>query len=187
MKITGLRVVLRDERRIGDDDDFFRWLNLAEWNYYDEPDQPFKPISRAAFEKLLAERQRRVRAPGSDSHTWQIDTVEGRHIGWINYYQLDERAGRAYVGLDLPEEETWGQGYGTEALSLLIDYLFGEKGLQEVRAATWTGNKRMRRCAEKCGFQEVARLPHRAQFSVRGEPLERIEFAISRSKWRDSS
>jgi RimJ/RimL family protein N-acetyltransferase len=187
MKISGLRVILRDEPRTGDDGDFFRWMNMAEWNYYDEPDKPFKPISRAAFAKLLAERRRRAKTSGPDSHTWQINTVAGRHIGWVNYYQLDEQAGRAYVGLDLPEEETWNQGYGTEALSLLIDYLFGEMGLQEVRAATWTGHKRMRRCAEKCGFQEIARRPHRAQFSVRGEPLERMEFAISRSKWRDSS
>jgi hypothetical protein len=26
-------------------------------------------------------------------------------------------------------------------------------------------------------------MPHRAEFSVRGEPLERIEFSISREDW----
>jgi RimJ/RimL family protein N-acetyltransferase len=62
-------------------------------------------------------------------------------------------------------------------------------GLEEVRAATWTGNKRMMRCAEKCGFKEVARAPYDTEHSVRGEPLERIEFSISREEWlvlRDS-
>jgi hypothetical protein len=38
MKITGRRIVLRDDPRPGDSEDLFRWLNLAEWNYYDEPD-----------------------------------------------------------------------------------------------------------------------------------------------------
>jgi RimJ/RimL family protein N-acetyltransferase len=55
--------------------------------------------------------------------------------------------------------------------------------LEEVRTATWTGSKRMIRCAEKSGFKEIERMPHRAEYSVRGEPLERIEFSISRAEW----
>ena len=180
MKILGTRIVLRDGRRDTDDEDLFCWLNMEEWNYYDEPDKAFKGISREEFEKLLEERRRHSGKPSSNSHSWQIDTAEGQHIGWVNYYHLDEQAKRAYVGICLPEEKTWGKGYGTEALNLLIDYLFGEMDLEEIRAATWTGNKRMVRCAEKCGFREVARTPYEAEFSVRGEPLERIEFSISR-------
>jgi len=179
MRMTGTRVVLRDERRDSDDEDLFRWLNLEEWNYYDEPDQPFTGMSREEFNKQLEEQRRRPRNPSADRHTWQIDTAEGRHIGWINYYHLDEQAKRAYVGICQPEEEVWGKGYGTEAVRLLVDHLCDEMGLQEIRAATWTGNKRMIRCAEKCGFTEVTRQPHRAEYSVRGEPLERIEFAIT--------
>jgi RimJ/RimL family protein N-acetyltransferase len=87
------------------------------------------------------------------------------------------------VGICLPEEETWGKGYGTEAVRLLVDHLFDEMELQEIRTATWTGNKRMVRCAEKTGFAVAARMPHRAEFSVRGEPLQRIEFSISREDW----
>ncbi len=48
-----------------------------------------------------------------------------------------------------------------------------------IRTATWTGNKRMIRCVEKCGFAETARQPHRPEYSVRGERLERIAFAIT--------
>ena len=142
------------------------------------------------MERRLEERRRRPGKPSPDSHGWQIDTREGQHIGWVNYYHLDEQAKRAYAGICLPEEEMWGKGYGAEAVSLLVDHLFGEMGLKEVRTATWTGNKRMVRCAEKCGFREVARTPYEAEYSVRGEPLERIEFSISRREWlvlRDSS
>ena len=179
MKILGKHIVLRDEKRETDDEDLFRWLNLEEWSYYDEPDVPFAGLSREDFKKRLDERRRCHRAPSP----WQIDTTEGRHIGWVNYYHLDEQAKRVYVGICLPEEKTWGRGYGTEALNLLIDYLFDEMDLEDVRAATWTGNKRMVRCAEKCGFREVRRTPYSAEYSVRGEPLERIEFSISREVW----
>ncbi len=30
MRIRGTRIVLRDERREGDAEDFFRWLNMEE-------------------------------------------------------------------------------------------------------------------------------------------------------------
>lgn len=189
MRILGKRVVLRDERRDTDDEDLFRWLNLEEWNYYDEPDKPFKGISREESQKRLEDRRRRSGKPSPNSHTWQIDTVEGQHIGWVNYYHLDEQAKWAYVGICLPEEEMWGKGYGPEAVSLLVGHLLGEMELEEVRTATWTGNRRMVRCAEKCGFKEVTRTPYEAEYSVRGEALERIEFSISRREWlvlRDS-
>jgi len=183
VKIRGTHIVLRDVRRDTDDEDLFRWLNLEEWNYYDEPDVPFAGLSREEFEKRLEERRRRPGEPSPNSHSWQIDTGEGQHIGWVNFYHLDEQAKRVFVGICLPEEETWGRGYGTEALNLLIDYLFDEMDLEDVRAATWTGNKRMVRCAEKCGFREVARTPYQVEYSVRGEPLERIEFSISHEEW----
>lgn len=175
--------MLRDENRGTDDEDLFRWLNLEEWNYYDEPDKPFKGIIRKEFEKRLKERCRHLGEPSPNSHNWQIDTVEDLHIGWVNYYNLDDQSKRAYVGICLPEESMWGIGYGTEAISPLVNHLFVELELKEVRTATWMGNKRMIRCAEKSGFKEKVRMPHHSEYSIRGEPLERIEFLISRKEW----
>ena len=124
MRLPETRIVLRDERRDADDEDLFRWLNLEEWNYYDEPDRPFRGMSRGEFERQVEQRRCWSREPSSNSHRWQIDTAEGRHIGWVNYYHLDEQAKRAYVGICLPEEDVWGKGYGTEAVRLLVDHLF---------------------------------------------------------------
>lgn len=179
MEVAGRRIVLRDDERPGDADDLFRWLNLEEWNYYDEPDSPFVPVSREEFE----ERRSRPKKPVSGAHTWQVDTLAGRHRGWVNYYRLDEAQGYALVGVDLPEPETWGQGYATEALCLLIDYLFREMALAEVRTQTWTGNGRMRRVAAKCGFRVTGYSAHRVPVSVRGEPLEFVHYVLVRSEW----
>ena len=145
MRIIGTHLLLRNEKRDTDDEVLFRWLNLEEWNYYDEPDRPFKNITRAEFENLLEERRRRAGKPSHHSANWQIDT--------------------------------------TEALRLLIDHMFREMELDEILAATWTGNRRMISCAETCGFREVRRSPYEAAYSVRGEPLERMEFSISRREW----
>ena len=179
MRIEGKQVVLRDEPRDGDSEDLFRWLNLEEWNYYDEPDKPFEPVTREEFEI----RRNHPRQPIASAHTWQVDTLGGRHIGWVNYYHLNDREGHALVGIALPEPQEWGKGYGTEVVCLVSDYLFRQMGLAEVRTETWTGNNRMMRVAEKCGFRSTGLSPHRAALSVRGEPLEFIHFSISRTEW----
>ncbi len=82
MQISGRQVILRDERHEADDEDLFRWLNLEEWQYYDDPDEPFEPMSREQYEAWL----RKPRPASTGGHGRRaIDTPEGRHIGWVNY------------------------------------------------------------------------------------------------------
>ena len=100
----------------------------------------------------------------------------------MKYYNLDEEACSAHAGICLPEEDTWGRRYSSETSWLLVEHLLGEMGLGEVGVATWTGNRRMVACALKCGFHEIGRMPHRSSSSVRGEPLERVEFSLSQSE-----
>jgi RimJ/RimL family protein N-acetyltransferase len=100
----------------------------------------------------------------------------------MKYYNLDEEACSAYAGICLPEEDTWGRRYSSETSWLLVEHLLGEMGLGEVGVATWMGNRRMVACALKCGFHEIGRMPHRTSSSVRGEPLERVEFSLSQSE-----
>lgn len=182
MKIKGQRLILRDDHRDSDDDDFFRWMNLEEWKYYDEPDQPFQPISREEFDKRIKKKSKGS-SSSSNSEGWHIDTVEGQHIGWVNYYNWDQEEKSAFIGICIPEEENWGKGYGTEAVSLFLNFLFDSLGLNTIRTATWTGNKRMVHCAQKAGFTNQKIMPHRSSISVRGEPLERIEFSLSSAEW----
>ena len=183
------RVILREGPRDSDSDDFFRWFNLEEWKYYDQPDRPFKPISREKFDemaevnreradKLAAERSR----PSPGRH---IDTVDGQHIGWVNCYDWDDEGKSVFIGICIPDEENWGKGYGTEAGSLFLNLLFDSYGLDTIRTATWTGNVRMVRCAQKAGFRNHQRMPHRNSTSIRGEPLERIEFSLSSDEWAE--
>jgi len=179
MRITGTHILLRDERRDSDAEDSFRWFNLEEWNYYDEPDAPFEPVSRTQFDAWQAQ----PRAANPECPRAQIDTLEGQHIGWVTSYQHDRQAGSIFVGIDLPEPGCWGKGCGSEALRLWVGYLFDTFPLDAVHLKTWTGNQRMMRVALKCGFREMGRSPHRAPISVRGEPLEFAEYAISRAEW----
>jgi RimJ/RimL family protein N-acetyltransferase len=187
MKIKGQRVILRDDPRDSDSDDFFRWFNMEEWKYYDQPDQPFQPVSREEFDERAKnnreESDKRNKKKSRPSPGWHIDTVDGQHIGWVDYYNWDQEEKSVFIGICIPEEENWGKGYGTEAVSLFLNFLFDSFGLKTIRAATWTGNKRMVRCAQKAGFTNQKIMPHRSPISVRGEPLKRIEFSLSSAEW----
>ena len=57
MRIIGERIVLRDEPQETDNRDFFRWRNLEEWEYYDEPwTPPRDPISWEEWERRRLEQ-----------------------------------------------------------------------------------------------------------------------------------
>ena len=193
MKITGQRVMLHDQPRDSSSADYFKWFNLEEWQYYDQPDHPFHPISRQEFDKRAQKNREDIdqrnqhQSKGSTSPrpstTFHIDTVNGQHLGWVNCYQWDHEEKSVFIGICIPEEAYWGKGYGTEAVSLFLKHLFDSFDLNTIRAATWTGNKRMVRCAQKAGFTNPEIMPHRASISVRGEPLERIEFSLSKAEW----
>jgi RimJ/RimL family protein N-acetyltransferase len=186
MKIKGQRVILTDEHR-DSSDDFFKWFNLEEWQYYDDPDQPFQPISREEFDQRAKRNQEgydeRLKDKSRPNPGYAIDTVDGQHIGWITIYKWDQEEKSTYIGISIPEEENWGKGYGTEAVRLFLNFLFDSFGLTTIRTATWTGNKRMVRCAQKAGFINQKTMPHPSSISVRGEPLERIEFSLSSAEW----
>ena len=56
-------------------------------------------------------------------------------------------------------------------------------GLAEIRTGTWTGNVRIVRVAQKCGFTETGRHPHEARVTVRGEPVVMVGSALRRADW----
>jgi len=187
MEIKGQLIMLSDDPHDPEGDTFFRWLNLEEWKYYDEPDKAFQPISREEFDKIAKKNEEGHKKNKEDRSRpipgFHIDTVDGQHIGWVSTYKWDPDGKSVFAGISIPEEEHWGKGYGTEAFTLFLNYLFDSSDLVEIRTATWTGNERMVRCAQKSGFTTYQLMPHRSKTSIRGEPLERIEFTLTRQEW----
>ena len=190
MKIIGQRIILSDDTQDPEGDTFFRWFNLEEWQYYDRPDQAFQPISRDDFDQNAKKKEEGYNKSKQDKSRpcpgLHINTGDGQHIGWVSTYNWDPEGKSIFIGIIIPEEEHWGKGYGTEAVRLFLNYLFDSSDLNTIHTATWTGNERMVRCAGKAGFTEHKIMPHRSPISVRGEPLERIEFSLSRAEWSKS-
>lgn len=80
-----------------------------------------------------------------------------RPIGVCGLFGISDE-GTAEVGILLGEKETWGQGYGPEALRLLLDYAYRDLGLRQISLCVHTTNARAIRAYEKVGFAAERRL-----------------------------
>ncbi|MED3645919.1 GNAT family N-acetyltransferase [Halalkalibacterium halodurans] len=93
---------------------------------------------------------------------------EGNPIGYIQYYQLDEKTKRDFgytneliFGMDqfIGEAGYWNKGIGSLLVSSMVHYLLKEKPAGRVIMDPQIRNKRALRCYEKCGFNKVRILP----------------------------
>ncbi|MFF2019022.1 GNAT family N-acetyltransferase [Paenibacillus sp. NPDC058177] len=88
-----------------------------------------------------------------ESKRWSIVLPGGQLIGscGFNYWQFDG-AYRGEIGCELAPA-FWGQGYMTEALKLLLDYGFGQMGLNRIEALCHPVNTRAARLMSSLGFE----------------------------------
>ena len=83
---------------------------------------------------------------------------ENEHpIGLCGLFGISDD-GTAEVGIVLGERDTWGQGYGPEALRLLLDHAYGDLALSQVSLCAHAANTRAIRAYEKVGFAVEQRL-----------------------------
>ena len=81
---------------------------------------------------------------------WLI-TVGGAVIGDCGTHGPVDEAERVEIGYGLAAPSR-GQGYGSEAVLAVTDWLLSQPGVSQVRAHTLTSNMPSRRVLEKAGF-----------------------------------
>jgi len=106
-------------------------------------------------------------------------------IGTVTYYWEHQPSLWLEVGIVIYRPEFWSGGYGMEALTLWIDYLFDSMPLVRVGLTTWSGNTRMIRVAEKLGMQMEARIRKVRRYD--GEFYDSIRMGILREEWAQRS
>jgi RimJ/RimL family protein N-acetyltransferase len=82
---------------------------------------------------------------------------ELRPIGMMNIRDFTNPHGTAEFGITIGNPGERGQGYGTEATRLLLDYAFTVLGVHNVWLDTPAYNVAAIRAYEKAGFREIGR------------------------------
>lgn len=84
-------------------------------------------------------------------YIWAIDDQFGRLIGRVSLREVDEARGVARLGISLGAPYV-GQGLGSEAMQLFLDYYFGSLGFLTMLLDVAACNLRAVRCYERLGF-----------------------------------
>ncbi|MDA8234625.1 MAG: GNAT family protein [Clostridia bacterium] len=83
-----------------------------------------------------------------------ITTKENLPIGLIVLDNIDKNNKKASLGMLIGEKQYWNQGYGTDALVALLDYMFIKLDFNRVSLEVFDYNLRAKRAYEKIGFKE---------------------------------
>jgi RimJ/RimL family protein N-acetyltransferase len=81
-----------------------------------------------------------------------IGNVYLTHLDWIN------RSAEAHIFIG--DKDEWGKGYASEALFLMLQFGFLERGLERIYAYILETNIQSQKLFQKCGFQEEGMLRH---------------------------
>jgi RimJ/RimL family protein N-acetyltransferase len=71
---------------------------------------------------------------------------------------VDWKNRSAVLGIVLGEKKHWGNGFGTDAVRLILGFAFRELNLHRVELDVYDYNVRAIRCYEKAGFRREGTL-----------------------------
>ena len=110
-----------------------------------------------------------------------IQKKNGTRIGII-YHLINQPNGTMEISYFFVPSER-GKGYGTEAVQLMVDYLFLSKNIVRIQATTNVGNKASQRVLEKAGFRIEGTM--RKLHFVRGVWTDSYLHSILREEWKE--
>ncbi len=115
----------------------------------------------------------------ANSPWWAIcrRNQQNRHIGNIKLGPIHPMHRRADISLFIGDRSSWGQGFATEAITLVRDWGFQELNLRKLRAGLYAANHGSRRAFEKCGFQLEGTLRQEA-LSAEGGRTDVLRFGL---------
>lgn len=90
-------------------------------------------------------------APNGDNYRWVIETLDGRAVGSINTHTCHPEDGYFEYGISIARDE-WTRGYASEAITIVLRYMFNERRYQKVNAIVFAFNDRSRKLHEMLGF-----------------------------------
>jgi [ribosomal protein S5]-alanine N-acetyltransferase len=149
--LEGERVQLCPIRR-GDAGLYMRWFNDHQVARYLGIHQP---LSREQIENGLEERRSKKVDEEVMLGIWLKDPL--RLIGNIGIHDINPRDRHGELGIFIGDSDRWNQGYGTEAIHLLLGYAFDTLNLRKVWLDVRAHNERGLAAYQKIGFEEVAR------------------------------
>jgi len=153
------------------------WLNDVKFagDYQNFPEQ----ISRVQLEKRILEHKL--------YQTEWVDFItekkDGTKIGWAAHYVSAPNFGWIEIGYAIIPGER-NKGYGTEAIQILVDYLFLTREIARIQAVINKEDVASRQVLEKAQFKKEGIL-RKALWDSKGKLADSYIYSILREEWKE--
>jgi RimJ/RimL family protein N-acetyltransferase len=147
--------------------------NLTSWTQ--------APLRGATVQRLFEDREL---SPADDSFAIHRPG-DSEPVGVVSLMNVNEANLSADLSIIVGSERDRHEGFGTEAIGLLLDYAFDERGLNRVGLSVFEFNEPARSAYEKLGFREEGRL--RQALRRDGRFYDAILMSVLADEWRDGA
>lgn len=116
-----------------------------------------------------------------ESYSFAIEAKSDKnYLGGCGIDTINVKNHTATIGIFLGKQH-WRKGYGSDALSILINFCFEEVNLNKVKLNVFSYNKKAIQCYEKIGFKTEGVL--RQEIYRHGKYHDNIAMGLLRSEW----
>ena len=166
-KTVDLRVMEREDLPL-----YSKWVNDPDfYGEYDYLDQKSRTGLEKKFDALSQEKRKFI-----------VQKKDGTRIGGIEADQHSTYGNYLEIGFTIVPEER-GKGYCSEAVKIIVDYLFLSNSLNRIQAVADIRNIPSQRVLEKAGFMKEGLL--RKTAFIRGNWRDLFVYSILREEWKE--
>jgi RimJ/RimL family protein N-acetyltransferase len=142
---------------------------------------PAFPHESEKWEQWLADRQQ-----DKASFLFAIRLITtGRLIGWTEIEGILWTQRNAWLSIAIGDPTQRGKGFGTEAVSLLLDYAFNELNLHRIQLTVFAYNQAAIHMYEKLGFTREG--SYREFVERDGQRYDMLLYGMLAREWRARS
>ena len=174
--LTGDRIRLTEYKK--------EYIELAK-EYINEPEVCLNLNPGIPFPVTLEEEKDWFEEQRKDDNTYNFAIVtndpEEKYIGGCGIHDIDWKNSVAHIGIFIGHRNYRNNGYGTESISLLLDFVFNQTTLNKIMLEVFSFNKRAINSYKKNGFIEEGRL--RENIFRNGEYHDEIIMGILRREY----
>lgn len=143
----------------------------------------YLPFSLADEEQWFSEMQKNP----VDEHPMIIEVRQDDEwlpVGDCGFHKIDWRCRAGKVGILIGEKRLWNQGYGTEAMRLLLRHGFTTLNLNRISLDVFENNPGAIRSYEKIGFIHEGR--KRQAMYKDGRYIDVLQMSVLKDEWKEA-
>jgi RimJ/RimL family protein N-acetyltransferase len=156
-------------------DTYMRWINDADVTL-------FMPSLRTQSISTVKERELVDKMAKNELKFNIIDLETDKIIGNCGFFSENLLHRKAEVGIMIGDKDYWSQGYGADALRLLLDFGFHHRNYHNICLHAVSANHRAIKCYEKVGFKRQG--VYREDIIYGDKKYDSIYMDILSTEWR---